>query len=74
MKKILKKTLSIILAILMVVTMIPMAVLPASAAENLDHNIKVEIVDWTVYDAGQVIGQFNAAKHGDAFYDVSFTQ
>ena len=69
-----KKALSIILAILMVVTMIPMAVLPASAAENLDHNIKVEIVDWTVYDAGQVIGQFNAAKHGDAFYDVSFTQ
>ena len=69
-----KKLLSIILAILMVVTMIPMAVLPASAAEYLDHNIKVEIVDWTVYDAGQVIGQFNAAKHGDAFYDVSFTQ
>ena len=69
-----KKLLSIILAILMVVTMIPMAVLPASAAENLDHNIKVEIVDWTVYDAGQVIGQFNAAKHGNAFYDVSFTQ
>ena len=70
-----KKFLSIILAILMVVTMIPMAVMPASAAENLDYNIKLEVVDWAVYEtSGKLIGEFNAVEHGDAFYDVSLTQ
>ncbi|MBQ6708618.1 MAG: hypothetical protein IJM97_06700, partial [Clostridia bacterium] len=70
-----KKFLSIILTILMVVTMIPMAVMPASAAENLDYNIKLEVVDWAVYEtSGELIGEFNAVDHGDAFYDVSLTQ
>lgn len=70
-----KKFLSIILSILMVVTMLPMAVLPASAAENLDYNITVEVVDWAVYEtSGELIGEFNAVEHGDAFYDVSLTQ
>ena len=70
-----KKFLSIILAILMVVTMLPMSVLPASAAENLDYNIKLEVVDWAVYEtSGKLIGEFNAVEHGDAFYDVSLTQ
>ncbi|MBO5403295.1 MAG: hypothetical protein J6A85_09015, partial [Clostridia bacterium] len=70
-----KKFLSIVLSILMVVTMIPMSVLPASAAENLDYNIKLEVVDWAVYEtSGELIGEFNAVEHGDAFYDVSLTQ
>ncbi|MBQ8028026.1 MAG: hypothetical protein IJ262_01315, partial [Clostridia bacterium] len=70
-----KKFLSIILAILMVVTMLPMSVLPASAAENLDYSITVEVVDWAVYEtSGELIGEFNAVEHGDAFYDVSLTR
>lgn len=70
-----KKLLSIILSILMVATMLPMAVGQVSAAENLDYNIKLEVVDWAVYEtSGKLIGEFNAVEHGDAFYDVSLTQ
>ena len=75
MQKKFKKSLAVILSLLMIMTMLPMAILPASAAENLDYNITVEVVDWAVYEtSGELIGEFNAVEHGDAFYDVSLTQ
>ena len=39
-----KKTLSIILAILMIVTMLPMAVLPASAASKTKDGFKFDVI------------------------------
>ena len=70
-----KKMLAVILSLLMVMTMLPMTVIPSSAAEYVGHhNIKVEVVDWVVRDAGQIVGEFNAVEHGDAFYYESLTE
>ena len=44
MQKTMKKTLSIILAILMIVTMLPMAVLPASAASKTKDGFKFDVI------------------------------
>ena len=75
MHKKFKRTLAVILSLLIVMTMIPMAVMPVSASEYVGrHNIKVEVVDWVVYDSGQIIGEFNAVEHGDAFYYESLTE
>ena len=70
-----KKMLAVILSLLMVMTMLPMTVITSSAAEYVGHhNIKVEVVDWVVYDSGQIIGEFNAVEHGEAFYYESLTE
>ncbi len=74
MQKKFKKMLAVILSLVMIMTMLPMTVIPSSAAEYLDHNIKVEVVDWVVRDVGQIVGEFNAVEHGDAFYYESLTE
>jgi len=69
-----KKIFAVILSLLMIMTMIPMSILQSSAAQNLDHNIKVEVVDWVVYDSDQIIGEFNANRHRYAFYNGSLAE
>lgn len=68
-----KKILSIILSILMVVTMIPMAVMPASAAYNYDETAKISfkitnlVREWK--GETEELGEY-----GSAFYEQSLTK
>ena len=70
-----RRILSIILTALMVVTMLPLSVMTASAVNYYDYNITIEVVEWAVYDTtGELIGKFNAVDHGSAFYDELLTK
>ena len=71
-----KKLLSIILSILMVVTMLPMAVMPAGATgaqAQVNDNFKVEITRLVYTDSSGKTYDYTDASNSWALYDLALT-